>query len=383
MVIFSQVGLFAGGLAQYLIPFIFVLTIVVFFHELGHFLVGRLCGVKVDTFSIGFGPELFGWYDRHGTRWRCAAIPLGGYVKFHGDLNGASVPDETLSRSLPPKERARTFQAQALWKRAAIVAAGPAASFLFAAVVFAVSYYTFGLQSMTSRVGSILPQSAAEAAGFQAGDLVLSAGGRPIINFADIQGAVASSGGEPIVFEVQRAGSVLQLTATPRVETVDKPFKHTEARLGIRSSDDPKDVRLESVSPIRAIVLGSHQTWEVVEQTVKFLGGLVAGRESADQMSGPVGIAIVSGEMAKLGFRFVIGLSAFLSASIGFINLVPIPLLDGGHLLFYLLEAVRGRPLSHKAQEVGFRIGLALVVLLLLFVTSNDVMTKLVPMLRH
>jgi regulator of sigma E protease len=381
MMIFSQVGFFAGGLAQYLIPFIFVLTIVVFFHELGHFLVGRLCGVKVDAFSIGFGPELFHWQDRHGTRWRCAIIPLGGYVKFHGDLNGASVPDVALLRSLPPGERNRSFYAQPVWKRAAIVAAGPVASFLFAAVVFSITFYCFGLQTVAPRVKAVIPQSAAEAAGFMPGDLVLSAGGRPIGSFSDIQNVVSMSAGEPLVFEVQRGGSVVRLAATPRNESVEKPFKHNEARLGIQASDAPDDVRQERVSPVRAVGLGAYQTWDLLERTATVLGRLVTGREDANQVSGPIGIATVSGEMAKIGFSTLLNWAAILSASIGFFNLIPIPLLDGGHLLYYILEAVRGRPLSPRAQEMGFRIGLAIVVLLMVFATSNDIM-RLVPKLR-
>jgi regulator of sigma E protease len=373
MVVFSEAGWFAGNLAQYLIPFVFVLTIVVFFHELGHFIVGRLCGVKVDSFSIGFGPQLLGFTDRYGTRWRVAAIPLGGYVKFHGDLNPASVPDADAIVAMPPGERDVSFFGQVLWKRAAIVAAGPIASFLFAVAVFSVTLYSYGMRTVAPRVQEVLAQSAAEAAGFKAGDLVLSIDGQKIDSFADIQAIVSTSGGEPLRIEVERSGSVVPLTATPRVEEVTTPFgKHREARLGIKASDAPQDIRIERPNALQAVGMGTHQTWQILSRTTTFLGRLFIGREAADQVSGPIGIAAMSGEMAKLGFATLLNWAAILSASIGFFNLIPIPLLDGGHLLYFAIEAVRGRPLSLRAQEVGFRIGLAIVALLMIFATSND-----------
>ncbi|MBV8564847.1 MAG: RIP metalloprotease RseP [Methylobacteriaceae bacterium] len=406
MVVFSHVGWVAGSVAQYLIPFIFVLTAVVFFHELGHFLIGRLCGVKIDSFSIGFGPELFAFVDRGGTRWRVAAIPLGGYVKFHGDLNAASVPDPQALASMSRAERDVSFAGQPVWKRAAIVAAGPMASFLFAIAVFSATIFVSGQRILLPRVQVVplacpelatsLParpdfaaldtplyastqdyqlaqNSAAEIAGFKPGDLVVSIDGKPIETFFDIQSIVSMSADAALTFEVQRGGSLVRLQATPRRAVVSTPFgKQREARLGIQASDDPADVRIERVGPVGAVALGTKKTWQILDVTATFLGRLFVGREAANQVSGPIGIAAMSGEMAKLGFDTLLNWAAILSASIGFFNLLPIPLLDGGHLLYFGIEAARGRPLSLRAQEVGFRIGLAIVALLMVFATSND-----------
>ncbi len=412
MQLFSEVGFFAGGLAQYLIPFIFVLTIIVFFHELGHFLVGRWCGAKIDSFSIGFGPEIFAFVDRQGTRWRCAAIPLGGYVKFHGDINGASVPDSDMLAALTPEERKVTFAALPLWRRFAIVAAGPMASFLLAIAIFSTTLFVSGqwiLPPRIQQVQGICPQlslslparldlqsldkplyasavefqraqsTAAEEAGLRSGDLILSIDGQKIDSFADIQAIVSASNNEPLSFEVQRGQAVLHLTATPRGEiTTTLLGERMTPRLGIEASNDPKDLRVERLSVGRAVAVGSYQTWQIVERTSTFLGRLFSGRESADQVSGPIGIAAMSGEMAKVGLGTLLNLVAILSASIGFFNLLPIPLLDGGHLLYYLIEAVRGRPLSLRAQELGFRMGLAIVGLLMVFATSNDLL-RVIP----
>src|SRR5688572_29886938 len=359
----------------YLLPFLFVLTIVVFIHELGHFLVGRWCGVGVTAFSIGFGPELVGWNDRHGTRWKISAIPLGGYVKFAGDINATSTPDpETLSR-MTPAGRAVSFHHLPVGKRAAIVAAGPVANFLLAILVFAGIAFIGGRYVLAPRIEVVQAGSAAERAGFQAGDLVRSINGRTIASFADMQRIISASAGDALSVAVDRGGAPVTLSATPDIRETETPFgKQRIGLLGLQGSKDPNDVQRVTYGPVEALGVGVHETWYVVERTFDYLGKLIVGRESADQLSGPIRIAQVSGQVATMGgIAALISLVAVLSVSIGLINLFPIPLLDGGHLLFYAIEAAIGRPLSERAQEIGFRIGLAIVVMLMLFATWNDI----------
>ena len=368
-------GGFVTSLVTYIIPFLFVLSLVVFFHELGHFIVGRWCGVRILVFSIGFGPELAGFNDRHGTRWKIAAIPLGGYVKFFGDENAASVPDTAKLASMDARERGQSFMGQRLAKRAAIVAAGPIANFLLAIAIFAAIFMIYGKQSMSARVDSVQADSAAAAAGFEPGDLILAINGRAIDNFADMQRIVSESAGEALAVTVERKGTQLVLHATPALKEVKDNFGnvHRIGILGISRSMASEDLKYQPVSPPRAVWLGVQETWFVVDRTLSYIGGVIIGREAADQLGGPIRIAQMSGQVASLGFVALIHLAAVLSVSIGLLNLFPIPLLDGGHLLFYAIEALRGRPLSERAQEFGFRIGLAIVVMLMIFATFNDI----------
>jgi regulator of sigma E protease len=359
-----------------LIPFLFVLTLVVFFHELGHFLIARWCGVRVMVFSVGFGPELFGFNDRHGTRWKVSAIPLGGYVKFFGDDNAASVPDQAAIAGMSEEERRVSFVHQRVGPRAAIVVAGPLANFLLAIVIFAGLFMMFGKPSTSPRVDSVQPGSAAEAAGFKAGDLVLTIDGRPIDSFPDMQQIVSTSAGQALVFEVERGGTRVTLKATPALKEVKDRFGNVNRQgiLGITRSNSPDDTHFQPVGPLQALELGVQRTWFVVERTLSYIGGVVSGREAADQLGGPIRIAQVSGQVASEGLASLLSLTAVLSVSIGLLNLFPVPLLDGGHLLFYAIEAVRGKPLSERAQEVGFRIGLAIVAMLMIFATYNDIL---------
>lgn len=371
----DQLGNLGGGITGYLIPFLFVLTLVVFFHELGHFLVARLCGVRVLVFSIGFGPELLGFTDRHGTRWKLAAIPLGGYVKFFGDENAASVPDMVAAAAMPAGERQYSFFHQNVGRRAAVVAAGPLANFLLAIVIFAGIFMFYGKQTTTARVDTIAPQSAAAAADFQPGDLVVAINGRKVETFSDMQRIVSGAAGQTLQVTVERNGQQLVLKATPTLREVKDNFGnvHRIGVLGISRSMAPDDLRLERVGPLKALWLGVEETWFVIDRTLAYIGGVVVGREAADQLGGPIRIAQVSGQVASAGFVALMHLTAVLSVSIGLLNLFPVPLLDGGHLLFYAIEAIRGRPLSDRAQEVGFRIGLAIVVMLMIFATFNDI----------
>ncbi|MGQ3675751.1 RIP metalloprotease RseP [Xanthobacter sp. TB0139] len=365
-----------GSLLGYLIPFVFVLTLVVFFHELGHFWVARRAGVRVLAFSIGFGPELIGFNDRHGTRWKIAAIPLGGYVRFYGDEDAASAPDAEKLESMNPQERKESFFYQPLGWRAAIVAAGPVANFILAIVIFSIVFMVYGRQVAAPRVDQVGAGSAAAQAGFEPGDLVLSIDGQKISSFSDMQRIVGMHAGTALTFIVERGGAEVSLQATPELKEVKDPFGNVQRTglLGISRSLSAGDVTVQHYGPVEAVGMGVQETWYVVTRTFDYIGGLVTGRESADQLGGPIRIAQVSGQVATFGFGALLSLAAVLSVSIGLLNLFPIPMLDGGHLLFYACEAVRGRPLSARAQDIGFRIGLALVLMLMIFATWNDVL---------
>ncbi len=365
-----------GGLIGYVVPFLFVLTIVVFFHELGHFLMARLCGIKVLVFSIGFGPEIAGFNDRYGTRWKISAIPLGGYVKFFGDDNAASVPDQAAAASMSDADRKDSFMFQPVRSRAAVVAAGPIANFVLAIAIFAAIFMTVGKQTTSARVDTVQPASAAEVAGFKPGDLVTAINGEKIQIFSDMQRIVSISAGDTLSIDVDRGGAPITLKATPQLKELKDNFGnvHRLGVLGISRSMSPGDIKTEKAGPLRAVVMGAQETWFVVDRTLAYIGGVFVGREAADQLGGPIRIAQVSGQVATAGFTALIHLTAVLSVSIGLLNLFPIPLLDGGHLLFYAIETIRGRPLSERAQEVGFRIGLAVVVMLMIFATFNDIL---------
>jgi regulator of sigma E protease len=371
----SSLSALGGGVLGYIVPFLFVLTIVVFFHEFGHFLVARLCGVRVMVFSIGFGPELLGFNDRHGTRWKLAAIPLGGYVKFFGDENAASTPNVAALHAMPAGERRKSFFHQPVPSRAAIVAAGPIANFLLAIAIFAGIFMLYGKQTTSARVDSVQADSVAATAGFRPGDVVVAIDGHAVGNFADMQRIVSTNAGNTLEFSIDRGGARQTIHATPALKEVKDGFGnvHRIGVLGISRSMAPDEVRTQPVGPLSALVLGAEETWFVIDRTLSYIGGVIAGREAADQLGGPIRIAQVSGQVATVGFIALIHLAAVLSVSIGLLNLFPVPLLDGGHLLFYAIEAARGRPLSERAQEIGFRIGLALVVMLMIFATFNDI----------
>ncbi len=321
-------------------------------------------------FSIGFGRELAGFTDRYGTRWKIAAIPLGGYVKFFGDDNAASVPDRSSIEAMSEAERHESFFHQTLAKRAAIVAAGPIANFLLAIVIFAMVFMAYGRLDTAARVEAVKPDSAAAAAGFRPGDLVVEIDGRSIRSFADMQRVVRAHADQKLQIVVERDGRDVTLPAVPTVTEVTDNFGKTH-RYGILGIEGPKE-RLK-VGPLAAIGYGVEESWSIIDDTFSYLYRMITGRESADQLGGPVGIALMSSEAAKLGFDVLIRWVAAISVSIGLLNLFPIPLLDGGHLLFYGLEGLRGRPLSDRTQEIGFRIGFAIVLMLLIFATYNDI----------
>ncbi len=477
-------------LLSYVIPFLFVLTIVVFFHELGHFSVARWFGVRVETFSIGFGGKIFGWVDSKGTVWKIGWIPLGGYVKFFGDESVASTPDrEKLgeisantssplqtagadshlpsegSQVLSASEQEECFHFKPLYQRALIVAAGPIANFVLAVIIFAFLFSVIGQRMIPPRIDAIIDDSPALAAGFQVGDVIEEIDGRKINNFSQaheiisisandtlsflvrrgsdellisvvpeqvsitdqfgnvhkvgqigiervlppvvdelgpdgpaeragvepgdivrkingreinsflaMQQIVQKSAGVPLQFTIERDGRLMELEVTPGPVTItDRDGKEAEVgRIGIQGHDNITDYEVVRVGVFSALWMGVERTWFIIERTFDFLGGLFMGQEDASQLSGPLGIAKVSGEVAHGGLVPLISLAAILSVSIGLLNLFPIPMLDGGHLLYYGYEAVAGRPLGERAQEFGFRVGLALVISLMLFATWND-----------
>jgi regulator of sigma E protease len=376
MEIMGGLSALGGGLVGYVVPFLFVLTIVVFFHELGHFLMARWCGIKVLVFSVGFGPEIAGFYDRYATRWKISAIPLGGYVKFFGDENAASAPDQSAAATMTEAEKKDSFQFQPVGSRALVVAAGPVANFVLAIAIFAGIFMTVGKQTTSARVDTVQAGSAAQAAGFKPGDLVLTINGEKIESFSDMQRIVSISAGAPLTVEVERDNAQVTLKAVPQLKEIKDNFGnvHRLGVLGISRSMAPGDIKTERAPPLRAIVMGAQETWFVVDRTMSYISGVFTGREAADQLGGPIRIAQVSGQVATAGFAPLIHLTAVLSVSIGLLNLFPIPLLDGGHLLYYAIETIRGRPLSERAQELGFRIGLAIVLMLMIFATFNDIL---------
>jgi len=372
--VLSHLHMLGGGVLGYVIPFLFVLSLVVFFHELGHFLVARWCGVQILVFSIGFGPEIVGFNDRYGTRWKISAIPLGGFVKFFGDDNVASVPGQSQA-DMDAEQRARSFMFQPVLKRIAIVVAGPFANFVLAVIIFACVFALYGKQTMSARVDTVQAGSAAAAAGFQPGDLVVAIDGHAVDSFSDMQRIVSTSAGETLNVTVEHDGVQRLLKATPALKEVTDNFGNVQriGILGITRSMAAEDLKVHPVGPLQAVWMALQETWSVIDRTLNYIVGVLSGREAASQLGGPIRIAQMSGQVASFGFIPLIQLAAVLSVSIGLLNLFPIPLLDGGHLLFYVIEGVRGRPLSERAQEVGFRIGLAIVLMLMIFATFNDI----------
>jgi regulator of sigma E protease len=361
-------GLLTGGLG-YIVPFLVVLTILVFVHELGHYLIARWNKVRVEVFSIGFGPELFGWTDRAGTRWKISTLPLGGYVKMFGEGDVIAGSDAD-TRELSPGERDVSFKHKRLPQRAAVVVAGPAANFIFSVVAFALVFATAGQSVTQPVVGQIVPNSAAAAAGLKPGDKFISVDRTRISRFEQIQQIIGLNTGTKIPIVVERDGKEVDLSATPKVVTDTDRFgnQHRIARLGVEA----KAGALVRLDPATAVWHGVEQTWNITAGTLEALWQMVLGRRSGDELSGPVGIVRMSGEVASGGIVALIGFMAVLSVNLGLINLFPIPILDGGHLLFYAAEAIKGKPLGHRVQEYGFRLGLALVLTLMVFATWND-----------
>jgi regulator of sigma E protease len=350
--------------------FLVVLTVLVFVHELGHYLIARWNGVRIEVFSIGFGPELFGWNDRAGTRWKFSAIPLGGYVRMFGDEDATSVLPGSGLANLTEAERSVSFHHKRLRQRVAVVAGGPLANFVFAIVVLSALFMTYGEPFTPAEVGEVLPGSAAEHAGFRAGDVIIRIDDHAIERFEDVQRLVALHLDAPMTVVVRRDGQPVTLQATPTLAE-DKDhfgYRHQRGQLGIKHSG----VEYVKRGPLTAVVNSVGDTWSLCKSTMEAMWQIVLGVRSSDELGGPVRIAQMSGEVARGGPMPLLWFIAMLSVNLGLINLFPVPVLDGGHLLFYAAEAIRGKPLGQRAQEYGFRIGLALVLTLMVFATWND-----------
>ncbi len=341
--------------------FIVVLGVLVFFHELGHYLAARWRGVRVETFSIGFGQAIASWTDRHGTMWKIAWIPLGGFVKLHGQERPEDVSAEVRAGWIPGE----TFHEKSVLSRAIVVAAGPVANFLLAMIVFSVLFMAVGKPITLPVVAEVMPGSAAEHAGLKANDRILSIDGTKIATFEDLQKVVTVRPGDTLQMIVQRDGADKTIPVTTESREVGG---HAVGMLGIKGGA----VEYQSVSIPGAIVGGVEQTWMITAETVKGLAQMISGQRGTDELGGPLRIAQLSGQVAQLGIASLVSFIAVLSVNLGLINLFPIPVLDGGHLLFYLAEAVRGRPLPPRAQEYGFRAGLAVLACLFVFATWND-----------
>jgi regulator of sigma E protease len=361
-------SILTGGLG-YIIPFLVVLTVLVFVHELGHYLVARRNGVRIEVFSIGFGPEIFGWYDRAGTRWKLSAVPLGGYVKMYGDADASSLPSNSLT-AMSEDDRAVSFHHKGLWQRIAVVAAGPAANFIFAIVLLAGLFATVGQPFTPPDVGQVQPNSAAEQGGIKPGDTISEIDGRKIERFEDVQQAVRLNAGGVMKIVVRRDGRDVALDVTPQMTEMTDRFGnvHRVGMLGIGRSG----VDYVRHDPATALGRAVEETWNLSVGTLKAIWQMIIGARATDELGGPLRIAQMSGEVAQGGIVAIVWFMAVLSVNLGLINLFPIPVLDGGHLLFYFAEAIRGKPLGQRAQEYGFRIGLALVLTLMVFATWND-----------
>ena len=361
-------------LVDYVIPFLVVLTILVFVHELGHFSVARRNNVRVEVFSIGFGTELLGFNDKHGTRWKLCAIPFGGYVKMFGE--GEETQDENAegeeTRPLTPEEKAVSFHHKRLGQRAAIVFAGPLANFIFAIVVLGLLFGIAGSPSPLAGIGTIQTGSAAETAGFEAGDRVVTINGQDVIWFDDLRKVVSASPGMELTFGVKRGEQEILLQATPKVHAgVDADGVKSEIGL-LGVTPNPEMIEYVDVGPLDAAWMGVERTYGLSMQILNALGQIITGSRTADELGGPLRIAQLSGEMAQGGIISLAFFLAALSVNLGLINLFPVPMLDGGHLVFYGVEAILGRPVKAKTQEYSFRVGLALVLLLMFFATWND-----------
>jgi len=362
-----------GGIVYYILPFLLMITPIIFFHELGHFLAGRACGVRIETFSIGFGPAIVSWRDRFGTRWKVASVPLGGYVKFFGDDNAASVPDRQRLNHLSEAERRVAFPLKPLWQRAIIVAAGPLANFILAIVIMAAFLMAFGAYIAAPLVGTVVPGSAAAQAGLHAGDVVLAVNGTNIQSFDEIRAFVLDEPGEPMTVRLRRGERIFSVTVTPRLTWENLPGGRQKVGvLGITGPTSLKDWKHVTYGPVGATTEACRETWSIVSTTFEHLWRMLTGGNKASELSGVIGIAKLSGDVAAVSYLSLFRLAALISISIGLVNLFPIPILDGGHLLYYGFEAVLGRPLGAKAQDLGFRLGLAVMVCLMLLAAWND-----------
>lgn len=367
--------MFSG--AHYLISFALVISIIVFVHEFGHFLAARLCGVRVETFSIGFGRELIGRTDKHGTRWKIALWPLGGFVKMFGDASASSLPpEEKKLKRMRAAEKRVSFHHKPLWAKAIIVAAGPAANFLLAIAVFTYFIFTVGIASTEPVIGEVIKNTPAAVSGLKANDRILRIDGAIIKTFNDIPNRIATNLGTPVELEVQRGERVFMVTLTPTTmdekDMLGNPIKRP--LIGLKS----QQMKYEDVGLSAALWAATEKTYDMCVTSLKLLGQMITGHRSVDDLKGPLGIAKLSGDVTNQGettgetLRLFLWFIALLSVNLGLVNLFPIPMLDGGHLAFYTIEAFRGRPLADKFQQLSYRFGFIFVASLMVLTLFND-----------
>ena len=356
-------------------PFLAVLLVIVFVHELGHYLVARWNGVAVQTFSIGFGPEVIGFTDKRGTRWRLSWIPLGGYVRFLGDMNvSSSLADDDLIKTLTPEQRRQLFVNKSVWQRIAVVLAGPVANILFTLLVLYALLLGYGRYTLPPVIDDVTIGSVAAEAGLESGDRVLRVDGYEVRGFEDFQRLISTAPERQVTITVARRDATEIIRLVPEATVITDRFgnEHRVGRIGVSSNVDPDEIELYRPDPIAAVGMAFEEVLFILDRTADFIGDFFVGRGDVDQLGGPVKVAQVSGQVASLGLVALINLMALLSLNIGVFNLLPIPLLDGGHLAYYAVEAVRGRPLSQRVQEIGYRFGLAIVFSLMVFTFIND-----------
>lgn len=373
----DALAFFLGGeslLVGTIIPFLFVLTVVVFVHEMGHYLVARWCGIGSQAFSIGFGPELIGFTDKHGTRWKISAIPLGGYVKFIGDESATSSPVDVNNASLSVDEQRRAFHTQPVWKRAATVFAGPAFNIILTVVIFSVFFALYGRQISDPLIAGVQPGSPAAEAGFEAGDRFISVDGETITTFSDVQRIVSGRAGDTLNFTVERDGKMVDLQAVPAIVERTDPLgnKIKLGAIGVETTEAVGNFRRIEYGPLESVAQAVMETGYIIGRTGEFFQRFAVGREDKCQLGGPVKIANMAGKAASQGFDWLIQLMAMLSVGIGLLNLFPLPPLDGGHLVFYAVEAIKGSPVSAAAQDIFYRAGFLLVMGFMGFVLFND-----------
>jgi regulator of sigma E protease len=359
-----------SGMASYLLPFLLVITVLVFVHEMGHYLVARWNGVKVEVFSIGFGPELFGWTDKVGTRWKVSLVPLGGYVRMYGDEDAASRPSKDIKK-MSAKAKDENLHTKKPWQRIAVFVAGPAANYLFAIVVLFALYATSGQPHVLAEVSEMAPNSAALKAGLKKGDLIVKADDVSVRTFHDLQDYTFSHPDMPIILEVKRGEKLIKLTATPDAKEMKDRFGRVRktGSLGVMQSITPV---YQKISIGQSAMAAACDTWTLSVKTLHSVGQMIMGLRSSDELGGVLMIAKISGDMAQLGVGNLIMLMALLSINLGLVNLFPIPMLDGGHIMLCLIEVIRGKPVSEKAQEIAFRVGFVIVISIMAFSLWND-----------